>query len=90
MSSLIAGACSKQLPPWGGGILGKKMIVVWFVTGLDIYLGKKLVRLGDFKIRHKAFSHNCVCPSHLSFTAVTTVDSLNQTERISCHVWRCR
>lgn len=64
MSSLIAGACSKQLPPCGGGILGKEMIVVWFVTGLDIYIGKKLVRLGDFKIRHKAFSHNCVFALH--------------------------
>lgn len=36
------------------------MIVVWSVTALDIHLGKKLVRLGDFKIRHEAFSQNCV------------------------------
>ena len=70
---------SKQPPPWGGDpsfglrhnvnyvILEKEKIAVWSVTVQDIYLGRNLVRLGDFKIRHKAFSQDLV---YLTFTLV--------------------
>lgn len=43
--------------------LEKEEIVIWSVTVQDIYL----VRLGDFKIKHKAFSQDLV---YLTFTLV--------------------
>lgn len=79
MLSLAAWTVNKQPAPWGGdlgfglgcnmnkGILEKEKIVVWSVTVQDMYLGRNLVRLGDFKIRHKAFSQDLVC---LTFTLV--------------------
>lgn len=77
--SFAAWAVNKQPAPSGGdprfglgcnmnkGILEKEKIVVWSVTVQDIYLGRNLVRLGDFKIRHKAFSQDLV---YLTFTLV--------------------
>lgn len=78
MLSSTAWVFSKQPPPWGGdpsfglrhnandAILEKEK-VVWSVTVQDIYLGRNLVRLGDFKIRRKAFSQDLV---YLTFTLV--------------------
>lgn len=48
-------------------IFEKEKIVVWSVTVQDVYLGRNLVRPGDFKIRHKAFSQDLV---YLTFTLV--------------------
>lgn len=79
MLSFSAWVFSKQLPPWGGdpsfglrhnmnnAIFEKEKIVVWSVTVQDVYLGRNLVRLGDFKIGHKAFSQDLV---YLTFTLV--------------------
>jgi len=48
-------------------LLEKEEIVVWSVTVQDTYLRRNLVRLGDFKIRYKAFSQDLV---YLTFTLV--------------------
>lgn len=63
------------------GILEK--IVVWSVTVQDIYLGKNLVRLGDFKIRHKAFSQDLV---YLTFTLVFHSCQYSKVKRLKLSI----